>query len=156
MPRKTDIERLARRDGNMMDLRIELHRAQAAGAEHVMVKRATLVSMLDRIRTLEAKESIEELRIFGWLIPEHAKLYLKGDYNYVRVRRGPSKEYNFPVLFEKSKVPTVEKDDSAPVNFDLDRMKEALKGPFHELPQGLDTAGIREFLLSLKPEGSGQ
>lgn len=33
------------------------------------------------------------------------------------------------------------------VTFDLDRMKEALKGPFYTLPHGLKAEEIRKFML---------
>ncbi|QLL11746.1 hypothetical protein [Pseudomonas chlororaphis] len=33
------------------------------------------------------------------------------------------------------------------VYIDIDRMKEALKGPFYTLPRGLDAEGIRKFML---------
>ncbi|WP_213941206.1 hypothetical protein [Pseudomonas sp. dw_612] len=38
--------------------------------------------------------------------------------------------------------------DECCVNFDLDRMKEALKGPFYELPQGLTKEELRAHLIA--------
>jgi hypothetical protein len=34
------------------------------------------------------------------------------------------------------------------VNFDLDRMKESLKGPFYELPHGLTKEELRAHLIA--------
>lgn len=42
-----------------------------------------------------------------------------------------------------------------PVNFDLERMKEALKGPFITIPSGLSREELRDFLLNRKPGDTG-
>ena len=40
-------------------------------------------------------------------------------------------------------------DDCPGFNFDIERMEEALKGPFYAPPDGLDIEGLRNWLLEV-------